>query len=87
MTTTLVVGATGLVGSQVVNTLLSRGERVRILARPGADIAAAPAGASFVPVWESGATKKVSVTNLLSDAGDTFAYADRFDNSSSTKTN
>lgn len=40
MTTTLVVGATGLVGSQVVDTLLSRGERVRILARPGADIAA-----------------------------------------------
>ena len=33
------------------------------------DIAAAPAGASFVPVWESGATKKVSVTNLLTNAG------------------
>ena len=33
------------------------------------DIAAAPAGASFVPVWESGATKKVSVSNLLTDAG------------------
>ena len=33
------------------------------------DIAAAPAGASFVPVWESGATKKVSVSNLLTAAG------------------
>lgn len=34
------------------------------------DIAAAPAGASFVPVWESGATKKVSVSNFLTDVSD-----------------
>lgn len=49
-------------------------------------LGAAPAGGSYVPVWESGATKKVSVTNLLTNAGSSFEYSDRFDNSSSTKT-
>ena len=32
-------------------------------------LGAAPAGGSYVPVWESGATKKVTVSNLLTNAG------------------
>jgi hypothetical protein len=30
------------------------------------ELSSEPLGASFLPIWESGATKKVSVTNLLS---------------------
>jgi len=30
------------------------------------ELSSEPLGASFIPIWESGATKKVSITNLLS---------------------
>src|SRR3989442_13094434 len=46
--TVLVTGASGLVGSHVVEALVARGERVRALVRPASRAAAAPLGAEAV---------------------------------------
>src|SRR3989442_5946779 len=46
--TVLVTGASGLVGSHVVEALVARGETVRALVRPASRAAAAPLGAEAV---------------------------------------
>src|SRR4051812_1043071 len=45
---TIVTGGAGFIGSHLVEQLLARGERVRVVERPGADAAHLPAGVEVV---------------------------------------
>jgi dihydroflavonol-4-reductase len=46
---TLVTGGAGFVGDHLVRRLVERGDRVRVLDRPGANLAHLPPGIEFVP--------------------------------------
>ncbi len=45
---TIVTGGAGFIGSHLVEQLVARGERVRVVERPGADAAHLPAGVEVV---------------------------------------
>jgi nucleoside-diphosphate-sugar epimerase len=62
--TTLVTGATGLLGSHLVDLLLARGEPVRILARPGEDVT--QLAAAGVAVCRGGMTDPASLAAAVS---------------------
>lgn len=64
---TLVTGATGLVGNNVVRLLVDRGETVRVLVRPGAD--PRPLAGLPVEVVEGDVTDPASVAAAVRDAG------------------
>lgn len=73
MMTTLVTGATGFVGSHVVRLLVDRGERVRVLVRPGSNMQAIEG--LPVEVAYGDLRSSASLREALRDAGRVFHVA------------